>query len=299
MRRRRSAARLVTLGTFDGVHRGHGKLVRSLLRLAARRRLRSLVVLFERPPRFHFRPESSTPLLTLPRERERLLRSLGVDRVETLRFGPRWAAMSHENFFEGYLLRRLGAAGLLVGPDFAFGRGRLGDVAWLRSACRSRGLSLWVGPLLRARGRKISSTRIRELVSAGRVEDAARLLGRPYSLEGRVTRGRGLGRKLGFPTANLRVDPGKLLPRGVFQVRARLPGSARARPGVCNVGTRPSAGGGPLSVEVHLPGFSGDLYGCVLGVEFLRRLRSERKFPSLEALKRQIARDVRGVALQK
>jgi len=285
---------LVTLGTFDGVHGGHRRLLRRLVRLARGRRLKSAVVLFSTPPRFFFQPQSVMPLLTLPGERRGILRELGIDRVEVLKFGKAVASLPHEKFFENFILRRWRAGGLLVGADFAFGKGRLGDIPWLKSACRGRGIRLWVEPLLQREGLKVSSTRIRAALAEGDVEEAGRLLGRPYFLTGRVVKGQGLGRRFGVPTANLKVEEGKLLPRGVYKVLVSGPGAlGRSRVGVCNVGTRPTVGGAPrVHVEVHIPGFTGDLYGKTLRADFLKRLRAERKFPSLDALKAQIKKDI-------
>ena len=286
---------LVTIGTFDGVHRGHQRLMRWVLSRARRLGLKTRVVLFAAPPRFFLRPGQALPLLTEPEERARLLLILGIDRVEILRFGPRWARMEHTRFFEEYLVRRWRAGGLLVGRDFAFGKGRKGDLDYLRRACAARQMSLGVLPLLRAGRGKVSSSRVRELLEAGRVGAAAHLLGRPYSLSGKVERGAGLGRKLGFPTANVAYPRGLAAPPGVFAARVTGPGLS-GRKAAANVGTRPTVSGGRRRLlEVHVPGFSGGLYGRRLTVEFLRRLRGERKFPSLDSLKRQIARDIRAL----
>jgi riboflavin kinase/FMN adenylyltransferase len=287
---------LVTIGTFDGVHRGHQKLMRWVRRLSRRLRMHTRVVFFASPPRFYFCPQYAHPLLTTSLERRAILKSLGVDRVEILRFGPRWARMPHERFFEDYLVRRWKAGGVLVGRDFAFGTGRKGDLEYLRKACASRGMRLGILPLVRVKGRKISSRDIRRLLDSGRVAEAGRLLGRPHALTGRVVRGLGLGAKLGFPTANLKVSPELLAPPGVFHVRAEVP-HAGALDAVCAVGYRPTLGRGlTRAVEVHIPGWSGDLYGKTLRIEFLRKLRGEKKFKSLEALRRAIARDIGRIA---
>lgn len=293
MKHRPSERFLVTIGTFDGVHRGHRKLLAWVRSRARRQGLKTRVVFFVAPPRFHFKPSLRVPLLTSGRDRRRLLKDLGIDRVEVLRFGPRWAEMPHTAFFERYIVSRWRAAGLLVGRDFAFGKGRLGDLAFLRQACRARGLELDVLPLVRAGRRKISSTRIRGLLAKGDVRAAARLLGHPFSVTGKVVHGRHLGRKLGFPTANVHVPLEVTAPPGVYEVRVQGGPIAEPRPAVCNVGVRPTVDGEPRRhVEVHVPRWSGRLYGRTLTVEFVRRLRGERKFPSLDALKRQVQRDI-------
>lgn len=291
---------LVTLGTFDGVHRGHQRLAARLLADAKRWKLRPTAVVFDRPPRFYFHPELATPLLTTAEERRELLFGLGVQSVRILPFNRHMAHVPHTRFFEDYLLRRCRAGGLLVGPDFAFGRGRKGDIAWLTRACDVLGLKFGVFPIVRAGGMKIGSTRIRELLLEGEVREAARLLGRPYSVRGPVVRGDGLGRRLGVPTANVQVPEQKLVPPGVFRVRVTAADSGKAlgvHLGACNVGVRPTLGGvGERRVEVHLLRFKGDLYGRRLKLEFLRRIRPERRFPSLDALKEQLAKDVKAAA---
>jgi len=287
------ALHLVSVGTFDGVHLGHLKLLGWLKSAARRRKLKTMAVLFEKPPKSFFM-HGSVPLLTTIEERKRLLKAVGIDVIKPLRFNARLAAMSHSRFFSEFLLRRCRAGGVVVGPDFAYGHGRRGSVHTLRVACRRAGIYFSVPPLVREDKAKVSSTRIRELLLHSRVLEAARLLGRPYSVSGRVVRGRELGAKIGVPTANLEIAPGKLVPRGVFAVGVWGGPFRSARAAVCNVGTRPTidASGRSLSVEVHVPGHRGELYGRRLEVEFRRFLRPERRFSSVQALLRQIKKDV-------
>jgi len=283
---------LVTIGTFDGVHRGHQALARWVISRARALGLKTRVVLFREPPRYYFKPSERLPLLSTAEERARRLKALGIDSVEILSFGSRWAKMPHERFFKEWILRRWKAGGLWVGRDFAFGKGRKGDLGYLQRACAESGVKLGVLPLLAAEGQKISSSRIRELLQNGKVADAGRLLGRPYSLFGKVVRGKGIGQGLGFPTANVDYPRELAAPLGVFRVRASGAGLG-AVDAVANVGTRPTVdGSGRVLLEVHIPGWSGNLYGKILHVDFLERIRGERKFPSLDALKRQIGRDV-------
>jgi riboflavin kinase/FMN adenylyltransferase len=288
---------LVTIGTFDGVHLGHQKLIRWALERAKKLRMRSRVVFFVSPPRFFFNPALEVPLLTNGPDRRSFIRSLGVDRVEILRFGARWAEMPHEKFFQEFVVDRWKAGGILVGRDFAFGKGRKGNLRYLERETAARDMHLGILPLVRVGGRKISSSRIRALLLKGDVARAGLMLGRPYTLSGTASRGRGLGKKLGFPTANLRVSNETLTPPGVFHVLVSGAPFRGPRSAVCNVGLRPTIGGRNRKpvVEVHVPGYSGSLYGKRLRIEFLKRLRGERKFRSVEALTRQIAKDVEAV----
>ena len=288
---------LVTIGTFDGVHLGHQKLIRWALDRAKELKMKSRVVFFVSPPRFYFKPDLIVPLLTTGLDRRAFIRGLGVDRVEMLRFGPRWAEMPHTDFFEKYLIKRWKAGGVLVGKDFAFGKGRLGDLKFLERETTARDMALGVLPLVRVGGRKISSSRIRGVLAKGDVERAGLMLGRPFTLQGTVVKGKGIGRKLGFPTANIRVPAEVMTPCGVFHVLVSGGSLRGPRSAVCNIGTRPTVGSRAKKpvVEVHIPGFSGSLYGKKLRVEFLKRLRAEKKFRSLEALKKAIAADIKSV----
>ena len=289
------ARTLVTIGTYDGVHLGHQAILREFVADARKNGLTSLALVFPKPPRTFFQPGLNIPLLTLPRERVALMKGLGVEKVVVRPFDRRLAEIEAEEFLESFLLGELRAGGFHVGADFAFGRDRRGDAAYLEAECRRRGLHFSVHPLLLADGQKFGSSAIRERLLKGEVDGAHVMLGRPYRVTGTVVKGAGLGKKLGFPTANLKVHPDKLLPPGVFEVRA-LSGP-RAWRAVANIGRRPTAAGGAeLVVEAHLPGFKGSLYGRTLSLDFLRKLRDERKFPSLDALKEQIKKDVASIA---
>jgi riboflavin kinase/FMN adenylyltransferase len=246
--------------------------------------------MFEIPPRLFFHPNIVPRLLTTPEERVELLRGMGVGGVKRLRFDGKIAAQSPRVFFESILVKGMKAGGVLVGSDFCFGKGRSGTVETLAELCRERGMRFEAEPLVCRGPGKVSSTRARVQLETGRVERARRLLGRPYAVIGKVVKGRGLGRTIGVPTANLRVPEGKLLPPGVFAARARWDG--KSRPAAVNIGTAPTVASGPMKVEVHIIGFKGNLLGKTLRVELLRRLRSEMKFPSLDALKSQLARDI-------
>jgi riboflavin kinase/FMN adenylyltransferase len=287
----------LAIGTFDGLHRGHRAVIAAMLRQARRDRVPAAVLTFTPHPAAVLRPAEAPPLLVDYATRAELIAEMGVDALVELPFTPCLAAVRPAAFVEDHLCRRARARRVFVGEDFTFGAGATGTPATLavlgRQAC---GLETTVVPLLHYRGAPISSTRIRQALREGRPGLAARLLGRPFALRGTVVPGDRRGTALGFPTANVLPPPELALPApGVYAVRARLldaPGQgAEALPGVANLGRRPTVGGGELRLEVHLLRWSGDLYGRRLEVAFVRRLRGERTFASLEALRAQIARD--------
>jgi riboflavin kinase/FMN adenylyltransferase len=286
----------VTIGSFDGVHRGHRALLARLRERAAALGARTAVVTFEPHPREFFRPESAPRLLSTPEEREILLAEQGIDILVRLVFDAKTADTPAEEFVTGTILALGDVRAVVVGYDFRFGRGRAGDFALLERVARTRGVAAEeVGAAAHA-GEIVKSTRIREAVAAGDLARAATLLGGPYLVSGEVVRGAGRGRSLGVSTANVATsDARKLLPPdGVYAVRAAVRGAA-SREGaraVANLGTRPTFGGGERVLEVHVLDGEHALYGATLSVAFLERLRDERRFESQEALVAQIARDV-------
>ncbi len=287
--------RVLTLGTFDGVHRGHQAIIAEV-RSAARRRAETeaAAVTFATHPRAVLTPERSPRLLTTLEERLELLAATGLDRVVVLDFDARLAAIEHERFLAELLVDRLHMDHFVLGHDVHFGRGRGGNVVTVAEAADRLGFTLSQVPSLRDAGAPISSTRIRDLLAAGETALAVRLLGHPFPLRGRVQEGRRLGRRLGFPTANLCIDaPGKILPaEGVYAGWARWEGRAWV-PAVANLGRAPTvAPGGPLRLEVHLPGRTVDLYQREVQVALGERLRGEETFPSLEALQARIQADL-------
>ena len=293
---------VIALGFFDGVHLGHGELLRQTAAVAAQRGWRSAALTFDRSPGKDGR------LLTTVEDRVRLIRSLyGVREVFVLPFTEDFKRLGWETFLED-LVREREAACLICGWDYRFGHLGRGTPALLEGWCAAHGLDCRVIAPRVIDGVTVSSTHLKALVEAGEVETAARFYGHPHILTGTVRTGRGLGHTLGFPTANLLPDPELVLPRdGVYAVRCtvfeqgddehehREHEHTENRPlcftGVCNVGTRPTVDGGARTVEVWLDGFEGDLYGRTLTVAFCRFLRPEQKFPSLEALGEAIFRD--------
>lgn len=282
---------VVTVGVFDGVHVAHQRLIRSTVRLARRLSGTSVVITFDPDPQTVLHPASAAPALMPLAERLRYLDALGVDWVWVMPFSRRFARMSAEQFIQRVLTQRLRACALIVGDTFAFGAGRRGDMHVLQTLGPARGMRVIpVKPITRA-GRPVSSSRIRECIRRGRLGEATRLLGRAPGLYGTVVRGAGRGRRLGFPTANLRLIPQIVPPHGVYAVLVEAAG--RRWRGVMNLGMRPTFGGGPVVCEVHLLGFSGTLLGRPVTVALLARLRGERRFATPAALSRQVRSDIR------
>lgn len=284
---------VVCIGAFDGLHRGHQALVRQARARARARAAECVVVSFEPLPREFFAPPAAQPArLTLPAAKLSLLAGLGVDRVGLLRFSPRLAAMSAEDFVDTLLVRRLAACEVWVGPGFRFGHRRAGDLALLQRLGARFGFSAESIVPVEFAGERVSASAVRAALAAGDLGAAADLLGRPYTITGRVVRGAQLGRKLGYPTANIRL--GGRLPAlsGIFATRVHGVGY-RTHPSVSSLGTRPTVHGREPLLEAHLFDFDGDLYGQRIEVEFVHKLRDEASFPDLPALVRQMHEDAR------
>ncbi len=287
---------VATIGNFDGLHLGHQAVIRQLAERAREHDVASLVISFEPHPREFFARDA--PPLRLSRLRDKVLglRQMPVDRLLLLPFNRRLAAMTAECFIERLLVEKLAIRSLVVGDDFRFGAGRQGDLAMLAAAGRRFGFDVRPMTSFLLAGSRVSSTRVREALEAGDLEQATSLLGRPYRISGRVVQGDQRGRTLGFPTANIhwplhwQGQPAGVPLRGVYA--AWVCGAGQERwPAVVNVGHRPTVGGGHCRLEAHLLDFDGDLYGRYLSVDFLHRLRQECRFAGLDELRRQIAID--------
>ncbi len=280
----------VTIGKFDGVHRGHQYLVELLLEQARAQDLASIVITLYPHPITVLRPGTATTNLCSLEERVALLRALGVDRVGVLSFTSELAQLSYQDFL-ALLIEQLQLRVLLIGPDFALGRNREGNVEALRALGEERGFRLEVPPLLSEHDAKVGSGAIREALAAGDMETVAQLLGRPFALCGPVIRGAERGRQIGFPTANIAVGPDLALPSfGVYVTRAYL-GEVAYR-SVTNIGQRPTFDEARPTVETHLLDFDGDCYDRDLRIELLHRLRDEQRFAGVDELVAQIQRDV-------
>jgi riboflavin kinase/FMN adenylyltransferase len=280
----------VTIGNFDGVHLGHQRVMRQLVDEAGRRGIRPLVMVFEPQPQEYFTPYKAPARLTTLREKIVALGNCGIGDLLCLRFGRAVAEIEAEEFVRRFLVDALGARLVIVGDDFRFGRGRRGDFALLASMGRKHGYDLVDMETFTVQGRRVSSSWIRELLAAGDVEAAMRLLGRPYGITGRVVRGEGVGRTLGFPTANIDVHERVPPLRGIYAVRV-LGLNAGPISGVASIGTRPVFAGTRLLLEVFLFDWEAEIYGRRITVEFHCHLRPERNFASVEELRTQMRRD--------
>ena len=282
----------LTIGNFDGVHLGHRAMVGLLTEAASQRRLVSCVMTFEPHPREFFAPDRAPTRLTSLREKLELLGKLGVEQVHVRRFDYDFARVTAAEFVERVLVAGLGVRWVLVGDDFRFGARRQGDVAMLREALAPKGVEVAQLPTVLLDGIRVSSTEVRERLARGDLHGAAQLLGRPYSISGRVVGGEQLGKRLGYPTANLQMKHNRPPLTGIFVVEVLGLGQQPLQ-GVASLGVRPTVkDGGPPVLEVHLLDFARDIYGTHLQVRFLHKLRDEEKFADLDVLKRQIARDV-------
>jgi riboflavin kinase / FMN adenylyltransferase len=286
---------VVAIGIFDGVHKGHQELFARVRRAADREGSRSGVATFDPPP-YGLLSGNPAPLEITPlREKIILLAELGIDRVLVVPFTRPMAGLPPERFVDEVLLSEFDLAGVVVGHDFRFGANRSGDSDLLRALGAARGFPVEVVAPVEQGGTRVSSTRLRESIASGRVEEAAGLTGRVFTIAGRVVRGRGLGTRQLVPTANLEVDPRQLLPGpGVYAVEVQTPSGRFA--GAANVGRTPTLDAGhDRLIEVHLLDFEGDLLDALLSVGFLARLREEKTFSGLKALRAAIAQDIQAV----
>lgn len=281
---------VAAIGNFDGVHRGHCRLLARLRSRAADTGATPVIVSFDPHPLTLLRPALAPRALVWPERKRELLHAAGIRRVLFLETTAALLAMTAHEFFSKVLRERLGLDGLVEGPNFRFGKDRSGDVELLGRLCREAGMSLDVVPIAEGAGAGISSTRIREALERGDVGLAAELLGRPHGIRGLVAVGDRRGAGLGFPTANLVEVESFCPPPGVYAGRVNIKG--RVFPAACNLGPNPTFEVHGVKVEVHLVGFEGDLYGQSLEVEFLARLRDVRKFSGPEELKARLALDV-------
>ena len=283
-------ASAVTIGNFDGVHRGHQRVISQLKRVAGEAGLPTVAIIFEPQPIEYFAPDRAPKRLARFREKLACLKAQQLDYLLCLRFDARLAGLTAEEFVQRILIERLNTRHLVIRDDFHFGKNRQGNFAFLRQNSERFGFSVDETETLTIDGQRVSSTRIRERIENGDFAGAAELLGRPYSLSGRVAHGQKLGRQLGYPTINIKMGDKTLIVKGIFAVRVKGIDN-RPLEGVASIGTRPTVAGVDTVLEVYILNFDRDVYGCSVEVEFLHKLRDEEKFDSLEELSFNIGRD--------
>ncbi|MFZ9561217.1 MAG: bifunctional riboflavin kinase/FAD synthetase [Burkholderiales bacterium] len=283
----------LTIGNFDGVHLGHQAMLAKLRAAASVRGLPACVMTFEPHPREFFAPDQAPVRLTTLREKLETLRQCGVDRAYVLRFNFGLAQVTAQDFIERILVRGLGVRWLQGGDDFRFGARRAGDLAMLRAQAARYGYEVESMATVEVDGSRVSSTAVRETLASGDVARAGRLLGRPFSISGRVVRGDQLGRQLGFPTANVQIKHNRPPLTGIFAVELTRADGKRLQ-GVASLGVRPTvkARGAAPVLEVYIFDFKEEIYGELVQVDFLHKFRDEEKYVDLETLKQQIASDV-------
>jgi riboflavin kinase/FMN adenylyltransferase len=282
---------VVTIGNFDALHLGHQALIRHCELLADGKRPIA-VITFEPLPETWFRPDAAPARLMSARQKLDYLVNEGIELVWLMRFNQALAAMSAEDFVQSVLVDTLAASDVVVGADFRYGKGRQGNTDSLRQSGEKLGFGLNTIPMLDVDGQQASSTAIRDYLAIGDLEGARRLLGRPFRMAGRVTRGQQLGRQLGYPTANIRLAALPSPLKGIFAIKVRW-GNSDWHDGVANLGTRPAVGGEGFLLEAHLFDFKGDLYGQRLEVEFIKKLRDEVHFADIDDLVVQMREDER------
>ena len=283
----------VTIGNFDGLHLGHQAMLARLQDVARTRGLPSCVLSFEPHPREFFAPEQAPARLSSLREKAECLQRVGIDRLHVFRFDRAFSALTAQAFIEQVLGRTLQARYVLVGDDFRYGAKRAGDFALLQQAGQLLGFDAEFLPTVEVAGERSSSTAVRQALAVGELEHAARLLGRPYSISGRVVHGDKLGRDIGFPTANIQLKHNRPPLQGIFAVEV-CGLNGEPLPGVASLGKRPTVKGADAVpvLEVHLFDFKAEIYGRRVRVDFLHKLRDEEKYPDLDSLVAQIRRDV-------
>jgi riboflavin kinase / FMN adenylyltransferase len=282
---------VVTVGNFDGVHLGHRAILARVAGRAKELGSQPVALTFDPHPVKVLRPRVHLPLLTTPEQKFHLLAEAGMAAVVVLPFTQEFSAISARDFVRRYFVERLKAREVVVGHDYSFGRNREGNIELLRELGQTLGFTVQVVWAVEVNGAVVSSSLIRAMLKLGKVEEAARLLGRPYGVSGRVIAGKGRGAKvLGIPTANILPENDLLPASGIYAVVARR--GDEVLPGVANIGTCPTFDNQALSLEVHIFDFAGELYGEELSVAFVARLREERRFPSIEALAAQIRADI-------
>ncbi|MEF3280237.1 MAG: bifunctional riboflavin kinase/FAD synthetase [Elusimicrobiota bacterium] len=282
----------ITIGTYDGVHLGHQKVFSILTNYSFIHNLKTVVIYFPIPPRLCILKRQLNNLITLPQEREKIIYENKIDIVESVDFTEKIRNLSASRFFYDYVIRKYKPKFIVVGKDFSVGYNREGNNKWLVDFCIENSIDLQIIDFIKYNQHKVSSSLIRSFLHKGNIRDANICLGRMYSLSGIVVKGAGVGKKIGFPTANLKTDPLKITPRGVYAVKIYLQNKSYS--GVASIGTRPTLKtlNNALICEVHIFDFNKDIYGKNIEIKFVSRIRDEKKFSSAKTLITRIKKDI-------
>ncbi len=281
---------VVAIGVFDGLHNGHQQIIRNTIRRARRINGTAMVMTFFPHPVHVLRPEVRLPLIVSLAYRLKLIEQLGIDVCVVIPFTKRFSQLTPEKFIKRYLINRIKPREVIIGDDFRFGHDRTGTLDYFKDAGRQCGFDVFTLHVMHGGRKTVSSSRIRRFIADGKLGQAARLLARPVSVMGRVVRGDARGRTLGYPTANIDTTHDVLLPAGVFLVNVKV--KDKSYPGIANIGRRPSFNKpGQVKLEVHILDFHKNLYGKEIIVEFVKKIRDEKQFPSKTALIQQVQKD--------
>lgn len=283
---------VLSIGSYDGLHLGHQSIIKRIKQISLDKKISSAIFFFEIPPKLYLKGEFKNILITTPDERRNIIKGLGIDEIIPIDFNEDIHLMEPDSFFKKFVFSKYKVSDMVVGKDFALGYKRKGDLLWLKSYSNNIGFKLHIVDFVKYKDHKISSSLIRELIKKGEMEDVNNMLGRKYSFHGIVKKGAGIGRKLGYPTANIDVDEKKLLPHGVFVVEVIIDGVKYN--GVGSIGRRPTLKtlNEELIAEVHILDFNQEIYGKKIEIFIIHKIRDEKKFNSVDALISQIKEDV-------
>ncbi|MCX7641481.1 MAG: bifunctional riboflavin kinase/FAD synthetase [Elusimicrobiales bacterium] len=283
---------ILSIGSYDGVHLGHQLIIEKMREISLIKKIETAILFFEVPPKLYLRSEFKNNLITLPIERISIIKEYGVDIIVPIEFNEKIHLMSPRDFFRKFVFSRYKVSDIVVGRDFAVGYNREGNIEWLKDFSLEMSFNISLVDFVKYYNHKISSSLIREFLKKGMIEHVNKLLGRFYTLEGIVKKGAGIGKKLGYPTANLEIDERKLLPLGIFIVDVFLKG--KHFKGVASIGKRPTLKtlGNEIICEVHILDFSEDIYGEKVLISFFNKIRDEKKFDNVSLLIQQIKKDI-------
>jgi len=283
----------LTIGSYDGVHLGHKKILDLLTNYAKRNSIKSAVIYFPIPPKLYIHKNFKNNLITTPDEREKLIKNTGIDEIVKINFNKRFSRKNALEFFTDFIVKKLDPEYIVVGRDFSMGRDRQANYLWLKEICKINSIKCKILNFVKYRKHKISSSLIRHFLHSAMILEANECLGRSYSVCGMVVKGAQLGRKLGYPTANIEINPLKILPRGIYAVKVKL--GDKKYNGVSSIGIRPTLKTLDMKVicEVHILNFSENIYNKKIEVFFINKLRNEMKFNNLKELANQISIDIK------